>query len=300
MKFFTKEVKIALVAILAIVVLFFGMNFLKGISVFSDDETYYMDFQDVTGLVQSCPIYADGYKVGSVKEITYDLNHEHSTKVRVSITRGMRIPKGSTAEILTDLMGNVKIDLLLANNPRERMEPGETIPGSINAGMMGKAGDLIPAVEKMLPKLDSILTSLNTLLADPSIAQSLHNIQTITANLNTTTQGLNKMIAGVNGRLPGLMQKADGTLDNTQRFTANLADLDIQSTLAKVDATMANVKNVTDRLNSNQGTLGLLMNDASLYNNLNATVSNADSLMLDLRQHPKRYVHFSVFGKKDK
>ena len=276
------------------------MNFLKGISVFSDDETYYMDFKDVTGLAQSCPIYADGYKVGSVKEIFYDYNHETSTKVRVSITKGMRIPKGSTAEILTDLMGNVKIDLLLANNPRERMEPGDTIPGSINAGMMGKAGDIIPMVEKLMPKLDSILTSLNTLLADPSIAQSLHNIQTITANLNTTTNSLNTMMATVNGKLPGLMQKADGTMGNAQKFTANLAELDIQNTLNKVDETMANVKSITDRLNSNEGTLGLLMNDQSLYHNLNSTVNNADSLMLDLRQHPKRYVHFSVFGKKDK
>ena len=151
-----------------------------------------------------------------------------------------------------------------------------------------------------MPKLDSILTSLNTLLADPSIAQSLHNIQTITANLNTTTNSLNTMMATVNGKLPGLMQKADGTMGNAQKFTANLAELDIQNTLNKVDETMANVKSITDRLNSNEGTLGLLMNDQSLYHNLNSTVNNADSLMLDLRQHPKRYVHFSVFGKKDK
>lgn len=300
MKFFTKEVKIALVAIVAIAVLFFGMNFLKGISVFSDDETYFMDFADVTGLAPSCPIYADGYKVGSVKELNYDLNHERTTSVRVSISKGMRIPKGSRAEIMTDLMGNVKIDLLLANNPRERMEPGDTIPGSVNAGMMGKAGDLIPAVQQMMPKLDSILTSLNALLADPAIAQSLHNIEGITANLNTSTRSLNTLLANVNGRLPGIMDKADGTMDNAQRFTANLAELDINSTLTKVDETMANVKAITDRLNSNEGTLGLLMNDASLYNRLNSTVGNADSLMIDLRKHPKRYVHFSIFGKKDK
>ena len=152
----------------------------------------------------------------------------------------------------------------------------------------------------MLPKLDSILGSLNTLLADPALAQSLHNVQTITGNLTTSTAELNKLMASLNKGVPVMMAKADGVLDNTNKLTSNLAALDIQTTMRQVDQTINNVQELTAKLNSNNGTLGLLMNDASLYNNLNSTMCSADSLLTNLRQHPKRYVHFSLFGKKDK
>ena len=159
---------------------------------------------------------------------------------------------------------------------------------------------MIPTIEKMLPKLDSILGSLNTLLADPALAQSLHNVQTITGNLTTSTAELNKLMASLNKGVPVMMAKADGVLDNTNKLTSNLAQLDIQNTMQQVDQTINNVKELTAKLNSNNGTLGLLMNDPSLYNNLNSTMCSADSLLTNLRQHPKRYVHFSLFGKKDK
>ncbi len=297
---FTKEIKIALVAIAGIVVLFFGLNFLKGMSVFSDDNTYYVEFSDISGLSSSNPIYADGYKVGVVKGIQYDYSKNKKILVRIDLNKDMRIPKGSSAEIVSDLMGNVKMNLLLANNPRERVEPGETIQGAQNEGMMGKIATLVPVVEKMLPKLDSILASVNMLLADPAIANSLHNIQTITGNLTTSTQQLNVLMASLNNNVPGMMKKANGVLDNTNTLTANLAAVDVAGTMTKVNRTLANVEDITSKLNSNNGTLGLLMNDPGLYNNLNSTMGSADSLLIDLRQHPKRYVHFSLFGRKDK
>ena len=297
---FTKEIKIALVAIAGIVVLFFGLNFLKGMSVFSDDNTYYVEFSDISGLSSSNPIYAEGYKVGVVKGIQYDYSKNKKILVRIDLNKDMRIPKGSSAEIVSDLMGNVKMNLLLANNPRERVEPGETIQGAQNEGMMGKIATLVPVVEKMLPKLDSILASVNMLLADPAIANSLHNIQTITGNLTTSTQQLNVLMASLNNNVPGMMKKANGVLDNTNTLTANLAAVDVAGTMTKVNRTLANVEDITSKLNSNNGTLGLLMNDPGLYNNLNSTMGSADSLLIDLRQHPKRYVHFSLFGRKDK
>ena len=288
---FTKEIKIAIVAILGIIVLFFGMNFLKGLTLFSEDNTYYIAFKDISGLSASSPIYADGYKVGVVRGIEYDYNLQKGARVAIDIDKD---------EIVSDLLGNVKVNLLLANNPRERVSPGETIIGNINDGALGKISDMVPSIEKMLPKLDSIMWSLNTLLADPAIAQSLHNIQTITANLTTTTTQLNTLMVGLNRDVPKMVGKANGVLDNTQRFTANLATVDVARTMAQIDQTITNVKEFTARLNSNKGTLGLLMNDDRLYNNMNAVMRNADSLVINLRQHPKRYVHFSLFGKKDK
>lgn len=296
----TKEIKIALVAIVGILIMYFGINFLKGMNLFSTNNAYYMTFDDIQGLGASTPIYADGYKVGIVDGLEYDYKENGPIKVKVDIIKDLRIPQGSKAEIVKDLMGNLQVNLLLANNPRERVEPGGIIPGAVNGGMMDKAANLVPVVEKMLPKLDSILTSVNALLADPALAASLHNVETITSNLTVSTRELNTLMAGLNKQVPGMIGKANGVLDNTNRLTANLASLDVQGTLNKVNQTLESAHQFTEKLNSNQGSLGLLMNDTKLYDNLTSTMSNADSLVIDLKAHPKRYVHFSVFGRKDK
>lgn len=296
----TKEIKIALVAIVGILVMYFGINFLKGMNLFSTNNTYFITFDDIQGLGASTPIYADGYKVGTVDGLEYDYKENGPIKVKVDIIKDLRIPQGSKAEIVKDLMGNLQVNLLLANNPRERVEPGGIIPGAVNGGMMDKAANLVPVVEKMLPKLDSILTSVNALLADPALAASLHNVETITSNLTVSTRELNTMMAGLNKQVPGMIGKANGVLDNTNRLTANLASLDVQGTLNKVNQTLESAHQFTEKLNSNQGSLGLLMNDTKLYDNLTSTMGHADSLVIDLKAHPKRYVHFSVFGRKDK
>lgn len=300
MKYFTKEVKIAIVAIVGLVVLFLGMNFLKGLDLFSTDNRYYISFRDISGLSSSSPIYADGYKVGVVRGIVYDYSQSKDIIVEADINKDMRIPKGSSAEIVSDLMGNVKVNLLLASNPRERVNPGETIVGGINDGAMGQMKDLIPIVQDMLPKLDSILASVNLLLQDPAIANSLHNVETVTGNLTVSTRRLNTLLGTLNRRMPGLLAKADGVMDNAQVVTSNLSKVDVEGTMSKVNATLDNVQAFTDQLNNNTGSLGLLMRDPNLYYNLNATVKSADSLLIDLKSHPKRYVHFSVFGRKDK
>ena len=296
----TKEIKIALVAIVGILILYFGINFLKGMNLFSTNNTYFITFDDIQGLGASTPIYADGYKVGTVDGLEYDYKENGPIKVKVDIIKDLRIPQGSKAEIVKDLMGNLQVNLLLANNPRERVELGGIIPGAVNGGMMDKAASLVPVVEKMLPKLDSILTSVNALLADPALAASLHNVETITSNLTVSTRELNTLMAGLNKQVPGMIGKANGVLDNTNRLTANLASLDVQGTLNKVNQTLESAHQFTEKLNSNQGSLGLLMNDTKLYDNLTSTIGHADSLVIDLKAHPKRYVHFSVFGRKDK
>lgn len=296
----TKEIKIALVAIVGILIMYFGINFLKGMNLFSTNNTYFITFDDIQGLGASTPIYADGYKVGTVDGLEYDYKENGPIKVKVDINKDLRIPQGSKAEIVKDLMGNLQVNLLLANNPRERVEPGGIIPGAVNGGMMDKAANLVPVVEKMLPKLDSILTSVNALLADPALAASLHNVETITSNLTVSTRELNTLMSGLNKQVPGMIGKANGVLDNTNRLTANLASLDVQGTLNKVNQTLESAHQFTEKLNSNQGSLGLLMNDTKLYDNLTSTMSHADSLVIDLKAHPKRYVHFSVFGRKDK
>ena len=297
---FTKEIKIALVSIFGIVVLFFGLQFLKGLSVFSSDNAMYVAFTDATGLSVSSPVYANGYRVGVVKALDYNYDPHGKIIAEVGLNKEMRVPVGSRAELASDLLGNIKINLVLGDDPLHMIAVGDTISGGMEAGIMSKVGEMMPVILNIAPKLDSIMTSLNLLLADPALRNTLHNVEGMTDNLNATSQELKTLSASLNREMPTMMTKANGVLDNTQKLTHNLSQLDVVSMNAKVNQTLANVEQMTQRLNSDEGTLGLLMRDKSLYNNLNATAASADSLLTDLKAHPKRYVHFSIFGKKDK
>ena len=277
-----KEIQIALVAIVGIVVLYLGLQFLRGLTIFSSDHNYYVKFKNVSGLTPSSPVYANGFKVG------------------VGLNSQMRLPKGSRAEIASDLLGNIKLELVMGPNPGDLMTPGDTLYGGLEEGVMALAAGMVPQIQAMLPKLDSILMNVNLLLSDPALKNSLHNIDQITGNLTTTSNELKAMTYTLNQQMPSLVKNADGMLANANELTHNLNELDLAATMSKVNNTLHNVEQMTAKLNSNEGTLGLLMRDPELYNNLNATMIHADSLMIDLKQHPKRYVHFSVFGKKDK
>lgn len=300
MKFFTKEVKIALTGILGLVVLFFGLQFLKGLNVFSSDNSYYIAFDDVSGLSASSPVYANGYRVGVVKSLDYDYNPQGKIVAEIGLNKQMRLPVGSRAELASDLLGNIKINLMLADDPLHMLEAGDTISGAPQVGVMSKLSGMVPAIEAIMPKLDSIMTSLNILLADPALKNTLHNVEGMTGNLQQTSAELRTLSASLNREMPAMMRKTDGILTNTEQLTSKLSAIDVADMTAKVNQTLENVEQMTRRLNSDEGTLGLLMRDASLYHNLNATAADADSLVRDLKAHPKRYVHFSVFGKKDK
>lgn len=296
----TKEIRIALTAILAIVLLFFGMNFLKGVSFLSNNNVYYARFDDISGLTNSNPIFANGYRVGTVQGINFYYTGTDGVVVAFTLDNDMRLPEGTTAEIESDFMGNVRMNLIVDMSVANSLNPGDTILGGQNEGALGQLAEMVPTIKGMVPKLDSILTNINLLITDPAIEMSLHNVHAITEDLTTSTRQLNALLATVNGNVPLMMNKANGVLDNTQRLTANLASVDVARTMAQVDETIANVKDLTDRLNSNEGTLGLMMRDPTLYNNMTSTMDSADSLLTNLRLHPKRYVHFSIFGRKDK
>ena len=162
---------------------------------------------------------------------------------------------------------------------------------------MEKVANMMPQIEQMMPKLDSILTSLNVILANPAIPASLKNIEVLTANMSATSKQLQTLM---NNDIPQLTGKLNTLGDNLIVMSGNLKQIDYAAAMQKVDSTVANGRTLTDKLNSKNNNIGLLLNDPQLYQNLNATTANAASLLEDLKAHPKRYVHFSLFGKKDK
>lgn len=295
MKYITKEVRIGIAGIIALCVLVYGINYLKGINMFKPSSYFYVKFKNVNGLAKSSPVFADGVRVGIVRDIYYDYNQAENVVVEVELDTELRIPKGSSAELTSELMGGVRMDILLANNPREKYAIGDTIPGKLNNGMMESVAALMPQIEQMLPKLDSIMTSLNTILGDQSIPATLHSVEKMAANLEVTSGQL-KVLMGRD--IPQLTGKLNTLGDNFISISDNLKKIDYANTFNEIEQTLANVKIVTEKLNSKDNTVGLLLNDPQLYNNLNATTANAASLLEDLKEHPKRYVHFSLFGKK--
>ena len=297
MKYITKEVRIGIAGIIALCVLIYGINWLKGIHMFQPSSYFYAKFQNVNGLTKSSPVFADGVRVGIVRDIYNDYVNPGNVIVEVELDTELRIPKGSSAELVSELMGGVRMNILLANNPREKYAVGDTSPGKLNNGMMESVAQLMPKVQEMLPKLDSILISLNNILGDKSIPATLHSMETTTANLAVVSSQMKGLMSK---DIPQLTGKLNTIGDNFIAISGNLKEIDYAATFKKIDETLANVKILTEKLNSKDNTLGLLFNDPSLYNNLNATTENAASLLEDLKAHPKRYVHFSLFGKKDK
>ena len=301
MKFFTKEVKIALTGIAAVILFFVGINFLKGINVFQASNTYYVKFKDINGLTISNAVMANGYPVGIVREIFYDYKNSECVLVRIELDDEMRVPQGTKAEIETELMGGAKMNLVLGEDPLHFLTPQDTIIGGKYEGSLSKMEAMIPTVVKILPKLDSIMDNLNRLTADPALLTTLHNAADITADLKTTTTSLNSLLKK---DVPELTARLNRIGENVETLTGNLATVDVATTMQSVNATLENTKKITEdlsmKMSSKDNTLGLMLNDRSLYDGLTSTVGHADSLMIDLKAHPKRYVHFSVFGKKDK
>ena len=292
-----KEVKIGLIGIMAIAMLVFGINYLRGVAMFKSSRSYYVEFNNINGLPVSSPVFANGYKIGLVRDIQYNYEKLGTVTVEVEVEEGMRIPTGSKGELVTEMLGTVKMNLLLNLESQNYLQPGDTLQGFANNGIMGVAETMVPKLEQMLPKMDSILNSLNKLMADPALAATLHNAEQVTAHLTVTPHELNKLMKN---DLPKITGNLNSLTDNLNTISYNLKGIDYAATMRSIDSTLYNVRVLTNKLNSKDNTIGLLFNDPTLYNNLSATTSNAASLLEDLKSHPKRYVHFSLFGRKEK
>ena len=295
MKYFTKEVKIGLTGIVAIAALFIGLNFLKGINLFKSTNVYYIEFSDVKGLAKSSPVYANGYNIGIVHNILYNYQQPGHVLVEITVDENLRIPQGTSAKLVTEMLGGCNLHLLLTDS-KEYYKPGETFKGDDSKGLMDQAADMVPQVEQVISKVDTLLTALNTLATDPNLPKIMDNANDITANLNESSRQLTMLLRN---DIPQLTGKINRIGDNVITLTDNMNQLDLQGTMNKVDTTLNYVQLMTEKLNRKDNTLGLLLNDSSLYNNLSNTAGSANNLLIDLKENPKRYVQFSLFGRKN-
>lgn len=297
-KLLTKEFIIGLSVIAAIAILIFGIEYLKGINMFSPANFYYVNYENVSGLEVAAPVSIDGFKVGQVREISYDYDNPGKIRVLLAVNKKLRVPEDSYAVLSSTLMGGGYVDIKMGES-KKMLEVGSDIRTKEVPGLMDAlAKDVMPAVSTILPRIDSLLYNLNSLAGDPALAQSVRRLDGITGNILTATQGLNSVM----GRdVPAVMYNARSITTKVDSVSAHLIALSNQLKQLPIASTMDNVNAVTDnlvkfsnRLNSESSTLGKLTNDPELYNRLNRVSADIDSLILDIKKNPKRYISIKL------
>ena len=315
----SNETKIGILAAFAITLLILGFNFLKGKTFFGKSHTLYAKYSNVQGLANSNPVMINGLQVGTVYSITPDKSMKQIL-VNMTLTKDVDIPKNSIATINTDLLGTKSIVIHLGDAtqfiPKNDTIATEPTTGIFNE-ILSKFDPVLGQLKHAVTSVDSVLGNFNKIL-DPSaknnIGAMLENLNKTTANLITASASLNVLLNTQTGALAGTLNnlnsftgnlsknndKINSLVDNLDKTAGNLSKLELEKTLNTLNSTIGDLKGTIAKLNSNTGTVGLLLNDTRLYNNLTATANKLNLLIDDLKTNPKRYVNISVFGKKNK
>ena len=293
-KTLTRELWIGFLGILSLLIIYLLINFFKGVNLIDKGNSYYVELDDIGEIVKTSPVFVNGYKVGNVQEIDYDFSTQNRVYVLITVDNRLHIPEGSIAEVQTELLGSSNIHIRLGKGNRI-LEAVDTLTGRLDTGAMGEASKMIPTLNSMLPKVDSILYSLNNILANPAINNTLNNVEQLTVELNNTSAELNRMLKG---DIATASEKLVALEDEMLQLTGKLNEIEYQKIIASLEASLNNIEQITAALNDGEGTAGMLLKDRALYNKLNGTCEAATELLEDLKENPKRYVHFSIFGKK--
>lgn len=295
MKKISKEVKIGVVFLISLALLYVGVNFMKGSNVFSKYKTYYTVLGNSGGVSSSSAITVNGYQVGTVSNVAYDYTTPNRIVVTMRVAESLRVPKGSRALIVSSMMDGASINLRLSE-ATEYYVDGDTIMSGVSNGLMSEVENvMLPQINAMVPKVDSLITALAVLVSNPALANSLSNVESISRKLDYAATELNKLF---HNELPQLMDNLQGTTENMNHITSDLATIDFAQTVERVDSTVANLQALSATLMSDESSVGRLLNDTAFYNNLNGVCTNANALIEDVKEHPSRYINISVFGKK--
>ncbi len=302
---YAREIKVGILAVVCIFLLFFGFNYLKGVNIFSSIHSFHGVYTNIHGLELQAPVYIRGYKVGQVDNIDYDFTRDSSFTVDISIKRNINLPEGTRMALVSDgIMGGMAIELLLPTTEVASKEDiaylptGATIPTTVVPGLLdGLQESVIQPLSNTLASLDTILGQLETQLDNNHIESILSNADIAVADLQTSSQQLKQVMSH---QVPSVVTKLDTTMSDLQQVVTDVKAANIKATVARVDTALDNVNYLIADFRSPNGTVGMLLNDKGLYNHIDSAVVSVDSLLVDLKANPKRYVHFSLFGAREK
>lgn len=306
----SNETKVGALVAIAIVLLIIGFNILKGNSLLSSSKTIYAVYHDVDGLEVANPVKVNGLKVGSVSSLSVMDKNVGAILAKLTITADIDIPQNSVASIVgTNLLGSKDI-VITFGNARVYLQDEDTIqtaPGSsLTSSLMNDIKPLSGKVQNTLTSLDTLLSDLHSTLNNDTrknLRSSISAFNVTMHNFSSTSANLDKLVQKLNAFTENLNNQKDtinNILSNTQKITSSLADADIASIVNELNNTVKDLDTVLSKINNGEGSLGELINDKALYNNLQSTTHNLNLLMEDLRLNPQRYVHFSIFGRKNK
>lgn len=288
---YSRELKVGVLAIVCLGILYFGFNFLKGINIFSPTKVYVGTFDRVNGLTAQAPVYIKGYKVGLVESIQYDFKQSPAFTVAVSIDKAIELPRGTEMALVADgLLGGGAIELQLPALMNRAMpyQDGDTLPTLIVPGLIDNLQTgLLAQLDSILTEANNLLASLNNEMEQGSLHATLQNVERITNDLTVSSKDIRKL---THNQLPAIIDKVDTTIVGLQDIVADVQAADIQSTISTLDSTI-HVLNTA--LQSENGTLGLLLNDTELHDNLNTTlknlntaVMNVDTIIMSIKARP--------------
>lgn len=288
---YSRELKVGVLAIVCLGILYFGFNFLKGINIFSPTKVYVGTFDRVNGLTAQAPVYIKGYKVGLVESIQYDFKQSPAFTVAVSIDKAIELSRGTEMALVADgLLGGGAIELQLPALMNRAMpyQNGDTLPTLIVPGLIDNLQTgLLAQLDSILTEANNLLASLNNEMEQGSLHATLQNVERITNDLTVSSKDIRKL---THNQLPAIMDKVDTTIVGLQDIVADVQAADIQSTISTLDSTI-HVLNTA--LQSENGTLGLLLNDTELHDNLNTTlknlntaVMNVDTIIMSIKARP--------------
>nr|WP_314687328.1 MlaD family protein [uncultured Porphyromonas sp.] len=288
-----KEVQIGLLAIIALVICYVGINFLKGIEVFKKSTTYYAHFENLSSVTVATPVIASGFKVGTVRDVQFDYTRGYGATVELALDPHVRVTRNSQIKIKTNPLSGAELVLSLASTSGDLLSEGDTIASISPSGdLLSVASEqILPAVNNMMPTITSTLERLNALLHDKALDSMLLSLNTSAQHLRTMMEGLSR----ATGALSPTLANVQGMTSHLNTFTQQLTRVQLDSIVLSLQRTTDQLQQVSAQLRSRDNTAGLLLNDPSLYNRLDSLVGSADKLMRDLKENPKRYVHFSVF-----
>jgi len=311
------ETKVGILAAFSIALLIIGYNFLKGNAIFSNETVLYARYSRVDGLAVSKPILINGFQIGRVDALK--LQPDGFIVAKLNINGDYQIPTNSIARLeSTDLLGSKAIIMELGNSKVFAQE-GDTLNANVEKNLMEAVQPVQKKAELIIDKMDSILTSVNSIMNpqfQENVNKSFSSIASTLSSLEATSKKVDKLVGSEGSRVSAIMAniesisnnlknnnaKINGILNNLHTVSDQVAAANFKQTLDNANQAIAELQGVVKKVNSGEGSLGLLVNDREMYDNLNNASKNLDNLMIDLKENPKRYVHFSVFGggKKDK